>query len=187
MRLDSVDISTCRKVHARALKEAQDCSSSTFDFLMSDPSQFPSSGRLYSRPIVWVASFSNRCVTSRAIGPSSYHQKALIICRLESKSHLRDVLVSTHGVLFFGTPHSGTNGVALLQIMNRLLSVYMKTTDNVLQHLKANSSELENIQSMYLSASEGLNAVCFYEEYPTPIVGGRQELARTIHSQTLES
>ena len=109
--------------------------------------------------------------------------KGLIICHnqsLESKSHLRDILVSTHGVLFFGTPHSGTNGVALLQIMNRLLSVYMKTTDTALQHLKTNSSELENIQSMYLSASEELNTVCFYEETPTPIIGGRHELARLV-------
>ena len=185
MRVDSVNISTRRKVHARALKAAQDCSSSTFDFFLSCPPQFPSSGRSYLWPIAWVASFSNRCVTSKDIESSFYRLKALIICHnqsLESKGHLRDVLVSTHGVLFFGTPHSGTNGVALLQFMNRLLSVYMKTTDRVLQHLEANSSELENIQSMYLSASEGLNAVCFYEEYPTPIVGGRQELARTIHS-----
>jgi len=124
-------------------------------------------------------------MTSKHIGSISYHLKALVICRLESKSHLRDVLVSTHGVLFFGTPHSGTNGVALFQTMNRLLSVYMQTTSTVLQHLKANSSELEDIQSMYLSASEGLNAVCFYEVYPTPIIGGREELARTVDSQTL--
>ena len=130
-----------------------------------------------------MASFSNRFEASKEIVSSSHLLKALVICHnqsLESKSHLRDLLVSTHGVLFFGTPHSGTNDVAILQILNRLLSVYMKTTDIVLQHLKANSSELENIQRLYSSASERLNTVCFYEEYPTPIVGGRQELASVL-------
>ena len=64
--------------------------------------------------------------------------------------------------------------------MNRILSIYLHTTSTVLQHLKANSSELESLRRMYLPASEKLNTVCFYEEYPTPIIGGRKEMARAL-------
>ena len=78
--------------------------------------------------------------------------------------------------MFFGTPHSGTDGVALLQILNQLRAVYLQTTDTILQHLRANSSELENIQSSYLWASKRLKTVCFYEEYQTHIVGGQRKL-----------
>lgn len=63
----------------------------------------------------------------------------------------------------------------------------MKTTDIILQHLKENSSELENIQKQYLLASETINAVCFYEEYATPVVGGRQEMIVPRQAATLAS
>ena len=161
----------------------------SFDFLIRGFISIAFSDRSYSWPIAWVASFSNRCGTSKETRPSTYPLQALVISHaqtLESKRHLRDILVSTHGVLFFGTPHSGTNGAALLQTMNRLLSVYMQTTDTVLQHLKTNCSELENLQRMYHPASEKLNTVCFYEEYPTPIIGGRKEMARTLGPERLD-
>ena len=81
--------------------------------------------------------------------------------------------------MFFGTPHSGTNGVELLRFMNTLMSIYLNTNDVVLKHLKANSQELENIQKDYLSASGKIDAIFFYEEYATPIIGGRREMVRS--------
>ena len=118
--------------------------------------------------------------------PSSDARKAICICNThdyESKTPFRDILVSTHAVLFFGTPHSGTNGVELLLLMNRLASVFIRTNNVVLQHLKVNSPELDNIQKDYLSASGKINAVFFYEEYTTPIVGGRREMVSIWNSR----
>ncbi|KAG8809604.1 hypothetical protein FRC17_003367 [Serendipita sp. 399] len=48
----------------------------------------------------------------------------------------------------------------------------MSTSDKVLRDLKRGSSTLEELQTYYLAASEGINSVFFYEEYETPIVGG---------------
>ena len=113
-------------------------------------------------------------------------RKAIGICNtqdFESKTPFRDILVSTHAILFFGTPHSGTNGVELLRFMNRLASVFMKTNDTVLKHLKVNSPELDTIQKDYLSASRNIGAIFFYEEYTTPIIGGRRDMVSTKGGQ----
>ena len=86
------------------------------------------------------------------------------------------MLVSTHAVLFFGTPHSGIEGETLLEAVNRMASVYMKTTNVVLNDLRAHSSELENVQSFYLAAGEKISSVFFAEEYETPMRGKRRKL-----------
>ncbi|CCA76214.1 related to tetratricopeptide repeat domain protein-Neosartorya fischeri [Serendipita indica DSM 11827] len=114
--------------------------------------------------------------------------QALVLCHNEipgSKTQLRDILASTHAALFFGTPHSGVKGVELLQTLNRLLSVYKRTTNNVLQHLKENSPALENIQSLYTSASRKIEMVLFYEVYETRIFGGKSEMIVPRHSATV--
>ncbi|CCA76321.1 related to tetratricopeptide repeat domain protein-Neosartorya fischeri [Serendipita indica DSM 11827] len=118
----------------------------------------------------------------------SGNPRALVLCQNQSRGStnpLRDILVSTHAVLFFGTPHSGVKGVDLLQTMNRLLSLYLKTTDVILRHLGEHSPELENIQNLYISASAEIETVLFYEVYPTPIIGGKSQLIVPHYSATV--
>ena len=115
-------------------------------------------------------------------------QQALVICHnqsLESKGDLRDVLVSTHGILFFGTPHSGLEGTTLLTAINRLASVYMKTTDVILKDLRAHSSELENIQNLYVAASEKISTIFFCEEYTTSGFGTQVLVSILLHEEKL--
>ncbi|CCA73457.1 related to kinesin light chain [Serendipita indica DSM 11827] len=100
--------------------------------------------------------------------------RALVIChnqRLDSKADLRDVLVSTHAIFFFGTPHSGVENTTLLEAINRLAAVYMETTDLILKELRAHSFELEDIQSLYVAASQNINVIFLCEEYPDTKIG----------------
>ena len=109
--------------------------------------------------------------------------QALVICHnqsLESKCDLRDVLVSTHGILFFGTPHSGLEATTLLTAINRLASVYMKSTEVIIKDLQAHSSELENVQSLYVAASEKISSVFFCEEYAMSGIGNQREGVRIV-------
>lgn len=109
---------------------------------------------------------------------------ALVIChnqRVTSKCNLRNILVSTHAILFFGTPHSGVED-NMLEAIKRVASVYMYTTDVILRDLRANSSELENVQSLYLEASDKINTMFFYEEYATE---GQREPFVPYHSATI--
>ncbi|CAG7853304.1 SubName: Full=Related to kinesin light chain {ECO:0000313/EMBL:CCA74635.1} [Serendipita indica DSM 11827] len=134
------------------------------------------------RPIIFVAHSLGGIVLKQAI----------ILCHnqtLNSTNKLRDILVSTHAVLFFGTPHSGVKGADLLEVLNRLLSVYMKTTNVILQHLKENSPELENIQGLYISASEKIHTVFFYEIVPRHsaiLAGDRQATEEGLYADHCE-
>ncbi|CCA76038.1 hypothetical protein PIIN_10038, partial [Serendipita indica DSM 11827] len=112
---------------------------------------------------------------------------ALVICHnqsLTSKGELRDVLVSTHAILFFGTPHSGMEGT-LLGTINRLAAAFMKTTDIIIKDLKSHSSELENIQSLYIAASETIQSIFFCEEYETTIDGKGENVRVPYHSAVI--
>ncbi|CAG7851402.1 SubName: Full=Related to S. pombe trp-asp repeat containing protein {ECO:0000313/EMBL:CCA76532.1} [Serendipita indica DSM 11827] len=94
---------------------------------------------------------------------------ALVICNnedLESKGGLRNILVSTHSILFFGTPHSGVEDTLLKKIV-RLAAPCVESTEVIVKNLHAHSDELENIQSLYLTASKKINSVFFCEEYST--------------------
>ena len=82
--------------------------------------------------------------------------------------------MSTHATLFFGTPHSGLEGTTLVTAINRLASVYIKTTDVILNDLQAHSSELESIQSLYVAASEKISSIFFCEEYATSGIGTQE-------------
>ncbi|CAG7850983.1 SubName: Full=Related to kinesin light chain {ECO:0000313/EMBL:CCA74840.1} [Serendipita indica DSM 11827] len=129
------------------------------------------------RPIIFVAHSLGGIVL----------KQALVLCHNQSRGStnpLRNILVSTHAVLFFGTPHSGVKGVELLRTINRLLSIYLRTTDSILQHLMEHSAALENIQNLYVSASEEIETVLFYEVYETPIIGGKRQMIVPRHSAT---
>ena len=96
----------------------------------------------------WEVSSSNGFVAGHPKGRVLMTQQALVICHnqsLVSKCDLRGVLVSTHAILFFGTPHSGFEGATLAEAINHLASVYIQTTDVILKDLRSHSSELENI------------------------------------------
>ena len=56
----------------------------------------------------------------------------------------------------------------------------METTDIILKDLGAHSTELENIQRLYVAASERISSMFFCEEYATSGVGNRGELVRVF-------
>ncbi|PVF97304.1 hypothetical protein CPB86DRAFT_707261 [Serendipita vermifera] len=104
-------------------------------------------------------------------------KKALALCN--GSNHRQDyksITVSTYAILFFGTPHSGANGVDLAEWMGKLLSVYTFTDDTILKELDRDSIELQSIQAFYLGASERIKSIFFYEALPTPLMKGVAEL-----------
>ncbi|CCA74747.1 hypothetical protein PIIN_08705, partial [Serendipita indica DSM 11827] len=118
------------------------------------------------RPIIFIAHNIGGIILKRA----------LVICHnqsLESKGHLRDILVSTHAVLFFGTPHFGIENTTVIEGINRVLSLYMETTDAILKGLQSHSPELENIQKDWVAASEKISRIFFCEDY---VMSSRREL-----------
>ncbi|KAG8846417.1 hypothetical protein FRB91_000834, partial [Serendipita sp. 411] len=116
-------------------------------------------------------------------------KKALALCHgadFETGHHLRDISTSTFAILFFGTPHGGANGVQLAEWMGRVLSMCMSTNDRMLKALNRDSSELENIQKVYLPVGTRINTIFFYEEYATPIMRGMKELIVPRHLAVIQ-
>ncbi|CAG7850628.1 SubName: Full=Related to kinesin light chain {ECO:0000313/EMBL:CCA75937.1} [Serendipita indica DSM 11827] len=113
---------------------------------------------------------------------------ALVICHTQSLTSdyhkLRDVLVSTHAILFFRT-HSGLESITSLEVINRFASLYMKTTDVIIKDLQSHSSELANIQDLYTTASEKISSIFFCEEYVTSNTADQRDLNIPYHSATI--
>ncbi|CAG7849907.1 SubName: Full=Uncharacterized protein {ECO:0000313/EMBL:CCA70337.1} [Serendipita indica DSM 11827] len=112
------------------------------------------------RPIVFIAHNIGGIILKRAL--VTCHNQSL-----ESKGHLRDILTSTHAVLFFGTPHFGVENTSFLEGINLVLSLYMETTSAILKDLQSHSTELENIQKDWIAASERISSIFFCEAYTT--------------------
>ena len=87
-------------------------------------------------------------------------------------------MVSTHAILFFGTPHPGLSEVTTLnETINRLAWVHMETTDVVLKDLRAHPFELQDIQSLYVVGSHKFISVFFLKEYVAPgVMNQRREM-----------
>ena len=108
----------------------------------------------------------------------------MVLCHnqnFESECDRRNVLVSTHAIHFFGTPHSGIN-VTILETITKLVSIYKKTTDVMLKDLRAHSSQLENMQSLYVAASKRIRTIFFCEGYATSGIGNLGKMVRYFHA-----
>ncbi|CAG7849681.1 Vegetative incompatibility protein HET-E-1, partial [Serendipita indica DSM 11827] len=98
------------------------------------------------RPIIFVAHDVGGIILKWALVISNNKDP-------NSDGNLRDILVSTYSILFFGTPHFGIED-PLPGTTDRLLSIPMYTTNVILKVLQPYSSELENIQKLYLEVSK---------------------------------
>ncbi|KAG8815662.1 hypothetical protein FRC17_000630, partial [Serendipita sp. 399] len=121
------------------------------------------------RPIIFLAHSLGGIILKRALGHCNSRN-------INSARNLRDITTSTIAVLFFGTPHSGANGVGAAELMHQLLSVYMSTNNKILRHLRRESGMLEDVQDHYFPVSQRVETIFLYEEYETPIFGGVRKM-----------
>ncbi|KAK5661437.1 hypothetical protein OQA88_11338 [Cercophora sp. LCS_1] len=106
-------------------------------------------------------------------------QDALLISRTSPDPHLRQILSTTHAVLFLGTPHSGTGLAVVGQRLSRLAGLVSGTNARLVEVLRRDSEVLARIQDEFhallrFKGSEGdglLRITCVYEELPIPNIG----------------
>jgi hypothetical protein len=73
--------------------------------------------------------------------------------------------------MFFGTPHSGGNGVSLGEIGLKILSLYHNTNDKVLKHLQPHSEWLMDQVENFKNISKDFQIIFCYETLKTPLIG----------------
>lgn len=87
-----------------------------------------------------------------------------------------DMKISTYGILFMGTPHSGGQGAKLGQLAVNIASIWLHTNSQLLKHLENNSEWLDRTQMLYVPISSEFDTKFFYEAKETPITAGRSLL-----------
>ncbi|CCF34156.1 pfs domain-containing protein [Colletotrichum higginsianum] len=89
---------------------------------------------------------------------------------LESQMSIK---LSTHAVLFLGTPHQGGQGVSIAEIVTKLMATFTYTNKRLIEQIKPNSEWLQDFQSRYNAISQEFKTVFFYETKPmsVPVLG----------------
>ena len=72
-----------------------------------------------------------------------------------------------------GTPHQGSSGVRLGELMINVASIFMKVDDKILKHLKRDSELLQQQLGQYASISGDFVTKFAYEMFPTRIAFGK--------------
>jgi len=94
---------------------------------------------------------------------------------LSPDSHIQQILHSTKGIVFLGTPHSGTEALATCAHgVARMLGLIKQTNSEILSALRADSEILYRIQTAFHTLirdrkskhEDDINITCFYEELP---------------------
>ncbi|KAL2168856.1 hypothetical protein VTG60DRAFT_6758 [Thermothelomyces hinnuleus] len=104
---------------------------------------------------------------------------ALVTSRQRSERHLQNILQSTRGIAFLGTPHHGSDLARWAERLSRQIGLIKQTNTKILEVLKQESEVLARIQDGFhtmVSArdKEGqgqIEITCFFEELPLPVIG----------------
>ncbi|KAH6879994.1 hypothetical protein B0T10DRAFT_412368 [Thelonectria olida] len=97
-------------------------------------------------------------------------KKALILAH-ENDHHYRDILASTTGIVFMGTPHQGSdivNWTSFLTNAVQLVSGNQIVRTNLVKDLSTHSSTLLEISKSFLPRSSGLTIMSFVETQAEP-------------------
>jgi protein SERAC1 len=116
----------------------------------------------------------------------SLHMQALLASRNSADDHLQSMLKCTYGILFLGTPHSGSALAKWAEHFAQSIGLIKQANLDIIRLLKSDSEVLARIQSDFHTMvrakqnaqQNSLKIVCFYEELPIPGVGLVSELSK---------
>ncbi|KAF2495908.1 hypothetical protein BU16DRAFT_459726, partial [Lophium mytilinum] len=109
--------------------------------------------------------------------------KALIHSNMASVSdreHIKAIKLSTYGVMFFGTPHQGTESASWGKVLANVTSVFRHTNTAILEHLERDSEWLEIQLEQYKTISSEVFTIFCFESYPTPLPAGRSMMVNLL-------
>lgn len=102
-----------------------------------------------------------------------------MVSRNSPEKHLRNFVDCTRGILFLGTPHSGSGLARWAEAIAKSIGFIKQSNTHILEVLKAESEVLARIQSDFHTmlrarvnaGHDPLQITCFYEELPLPGIG----------------
>lgn len=107
-----------------------------------------------------------------------------------NNEHLKAIKLSTYGVMFFGTPHQGTDSASWGKVLVNVATLYQHTNKAILNHLERDSEWLETQLEQYKAISSDIFTIFCYESCPTALPAGRSMVVgdsnRTIVAPTTD-
>ncbi len=124
------------------------------------------------RPIVFVGHSLGGLVIKEALNYSSEIRDTKI-------EYLRSIFISTHSVLFLGTPHIGSNTENWAPLLESICGAVLPsrvvdTQPQMVDALKAGSETLQSIDRQFIKITTRFRVYSFHEGKPTNLRGGLQ-------------
>ncbi|KAI1735610.1 hypothetical protein F4680DRAFT_434538 [Xylaria scruposa] len=112
-------------------------------------------------------------------------KESLAICSTSNDENFEDILKSTTGVMFLGTPHRGSNAAGVGEIARKAASLLlMDTNSRVLDSLSLKNSDLERCQDTFSSLwlKYNFRVKTFQEGLPLqlPIRLGQSKMVKVV-------
>ncbi|KAI9715704.1 MAG: hypothetical protein M1812_005856 [Candelaria pacifica] len=106
-------------------------------------------------------------------------EDALLASRNSAENHLQHILECTRGIIFLGTPHSGSGLAGWAESSAKLIGLVKQTNPQILAVLKSESEVLARIQTDFHTmirarvnkGNQPIHITCYYEELPLPGIG----------------
>ncbi|OCL01786.1 hypothetical protein AOQ84DRAFT_206150 [Glonium stellatum] len=117
------------------------------------------------RPIIFLAHSLGGIVVKSALIHSN-------MAGISHNEHLKAIKLSTYGIMFFGTPHQGTDSASWGKVLANVASIFRHTSTAILEHLERDSEWLETQLGQYNSISSEFRTIFCFESYPTPLPAG---------------
>jgi protein SERAC1 len=106
-------------------------------------------------------------------------QKALLISSGSPEPYYQNIMESTIGIIFMGTPHAGADLAAWASILTNLTKIAKHANQDIVEVLKPGSQILAGLQQEFHRLLERrkqdgkpqLKIFCIYEELPVTGIG----------------
>ena len=129
---------------------------------------------------------------------SSSKPQALVMADGDPEDYNRNIMLATHAIMFFGTPHSGSDWAFLASRLVDLInmSLVKQANKNVVDIMRQSSAQLADLQMAFINLNErrqrghipGAQKIalhCFNEGKPIRV--GRFEQVRSFYHWTGEA
>ncbi|KXX73750.1 Nephrocystin-3 [Madurella mycetomatis] len=105
-------------------------------------------------------------------------EDALVISQQRTEQHLRNIFLSTRGIVFLGTPHHGAGLARWAEMFASFLGHIKQTNTRIVEVFKRDSEVLARIQDSFQTMimartkdGQPIQITCFYEQLPLEGLG----------------
>lgn len=105
-------------------------------------------------------------------------KETILLSRDNPETHLKKLFECAKGIIFMGTPHTGSWMADWAKIPASALGIVKSANKSLLKILETDDQLLESIQLRFLAmvrdlreSNRRLEMTCFFEELPLPVVG----------------